>query len=177
MTQPSTDSIKVWDMPTRLFHWTLAVSFLLCYLIAGLLLFRLLWGFVGTRHARFADFVRRPSAIVDYLKQDLRLAAPRHLGNNPAGGAMVIALLIALSLTVLSGMALYGTTDFAGPLAGWFRGAFAADVLEEGHEFFANLSVALVALHLGGVLFSSLLHRENLVKAMFTGMKRREIHE
>jgi cytochrome b len=192
MSLQAANPVKVWDLPVRLFHWTLAFSFLACYLseddlplihvnggylIAGLLVFRLLWGFVGTRHARFIDFVRRPAEVFGYLKLDLQRKAPRYLGHNPAGGAMVVALLITLSLTVLSGMALYGTTDFAGPLAGWFRGALAADILEEGHEFLANLSLTLVVLHLGGVLYSSLSHRENLVKAMFTGMKKEQAHD
>lgn len=85
---------------------------------------------------------------------------------------MVVALLICLAMTVLSGVALYGTTDFAGPLAGFFRGEQAADVLEAVHELGANLTLLLVVFHLGGVLFSSLEHGENLVKSMITGRKK-----
>lgn len=85
---------------------------------------------------------------------------------------MIVALLVSLAVTVLSGMALYGATDFAGPLAGLFRGDEAADVLEEMHEFGANFTLLLVVLHLGGVLFSSLEHRENLVRSMITGRKK-----
>ena len=189
MPQTASDEVRVWDLPLRIFHWSLATSFLLCYLseddwvslhvsvgyvMAGLLLFRLIWGFVGPQHARFNDFVQRPAVILDYLKQTSRLSAPRYLGHNPAGGAMVLALMLVLSLCVLSGIALYGSTDFAGPMAGWFRGALAADILEESHEFLANLSVFLILFHLGGVLFSSMAHGENLVKAMFTGMKKEQ---
>jgi cytochrome b len=127
---------------------------------------------VGTHHARFRDFVRGPAAVIAYLKDALRFRAARHLGHNPAGGAMVVALLISLAVTVLSGLALYGSTDFAGPLAGMFRGELAADVLEEIHEFSANFTLFLVVLHLGGVLLSSLEHGENLVRAMFSGRKK-----
>lgn len=184
--QPNPE-IRVWDPAVRFFHWSLALAFTLAYLseddwqwlhvnagylIAALLLFRLLWGVVGTRHARFSDFVKPPSAIKTYLVQSLRFEAPRHIGHNPAGGAMVVALIIALTLTTLSGMALYGATDFAGPLAGLLRGDFAADLLEAVHEVSANFSLLLIVLHLGGVLFSSLAHGENLVRAMITGRKK-----
>lgn len=186
MPPSTTHEVRVWDLPLRVFHWSLASSFVLCYLseddwtslhvnagylMAGLLLFRLIWGLAGPEHARFRDFVRSPGFILDYLKQAIRLSAPRYLGHNPAGGAMVVALLLTLGLTLLSGLALYGATDFAGPLAGWLRGAAMADLLEESHELLAQFSLFLILLHLGGVLFSSLSHRENLVKAMVTGMK------
>lgn len=187
MRQPASREIKVWDPAIRIFHWTLAMSFAVAflteddaellhvyagYVIGALLLFRVLWGFVGTPHARFTDFVHRPSVVRAYLGDALRLRARRHLGHNPAGGAMIVALLVSLAVTVLSGMALYGATDFAGPLAGLFRGDEAADVLEEMHEFGANFTLLLVVLHLGGVLFSSLEHRENLVRSMITGRKK-----
>jgi cytochrome b len=178
---------RVWDPAVRVFHWSLAGGFAVAYLtedelqplhvyagylVGTLIAFRLLWGIIGPRHARFSDFVRAPASVVAYLKDAARLRAPRYLGHNPAGGAMVVALLITLAITVVTGMALYGTTDFAGPLAGLFRGDTAADVLKEVHETAANLSLGLVVLHLAGVLFSSLEHRENLVKAMITGRKK-----
>jgi len=118
--------------------------------------------------------VRAPSAVLTYLRQAVRLSAPRHLGHNPAGGAMILALLVSLTLAVVSGVLLYGTTDFAGPLAGLFRGEVAADVLEDIHEVAANLTVVLVVLHLAGVLFASFEHRENLAITMVTGRKREE---
>jgi cytochrome b len=181
--------VRVWDPAVRLFHWTLAGAFLVAYLtedelqavhlnagylIGALILFRLVWGFVGPRHARFGDFVRPPAQVLDYLRRATRFEAPRHLGHNPAGGAMILALLVSLSVTVLSGVALYGTTDFAGPLAGVFRGELAADVLEGVHEVGANLTLILIGLHLAGVLVSSLEHGENLVRSMFTGRKKTE---
>ena len=107
--------------------------------------------------------------MMSYAADAMRFRASRYVGHNPAGGAMVVALLISLMLTVVSGIALYGTTDFAGPLAGVWRGELAADVLEETHEIAANLTLFLVVLHLGGVLFSSFEHGENLVKSMITG--------
>jgi cytochrome b len=181
--------VRVWDPAVRLFHWTLAGAFLVAYftedelqvlhvnagyLIGAIILFRLVWGFVGPGHARFSDFVRPPSQVLDYLRQAVHFRAPRHLGHNPAGGAMILALLVTLTVTVVSGIALYGTTDFAGPLSGVFRGEAAADVLEALHEVGANLTLILVGLHLAGVLLSSVEHGENLIKSMFTGRKKAE---
>lgn len=187
MRESVSNEVKVWDPGVRIFHWTLVISFAVAYLteddlqlvhtyagylVGALLVLRVIWGFVGTRHARFRDFVHGPGTVTAYLKEALRFRAPRHLGHNPAGGAMVIALLISLAVTVLSGLALYGATDFAGPLAGMFRGDLAADVLEELHESGANFTLFLVVLHLAGVLLSSLEHGENLVRAMITGRKK-----
>jgi cytochrome b len=183
----SQPSVPVWDLGVRLFHWTLAGAFLAAYLteddwellhvnagylIGILVALRLLWGFVGPRHARFADFVRSPREVLRYARDALHLRAPRHLGHNPAGGAMVVALLSGLAVTVISGVALHGAADFAGPLAGFWRGELAADVLEGVHEAGANTTLLLILLHLGGVLFSSLEHGENLVKSMITGRKK-----
>jgi cytochrome b len=182
--------VVVWDPLVRVFHWSLVASFTLAYLsgegemldlhawsgygIGGLILFRLLWGMVGSRHARFADFVFTPATVLTYGRDLLRGQAQRTLGHNPLGGAMVIALLLMLALATLSGIVLYGATEAAGPLAGMLRGTSHGfgEVLEEVHEFFSNFTLILVALHIGGVLASSLLHRENLVRAMITGRKR-----
>jgi len=183
---PSQD-IRVWDPAVRLFHWSLAGAFLIAYvteddwemlhvnagyLIGILIAWRILWGFVGPRHARFSDFVRPPREVMDYVSDAVRFRAPRHIGHNPAGGTMVMALLISLMLTVLTGVALYGAKDFAGPLAGVLRGEFTADLLDAMHELGAHLTMLLVVLHLGGVFFSSLEHGENLVKSMITGRKK-----
>ena len=183
--------IMVWDPLVRIFHWGTAGAFALAYLteddwlgvhaVAGYLILaavltRVLWGFIGTEHARFRDFVRGPAAIRDYLR-DIVCNRPAHyLGHNPAGGVMVIALLALLLLTSLSGLALYGGEEAAGPLRGLMSGAsdFWIDALEEVHELLANLTLAMVALHVGGVLIASLQHRENLVRAMLTGFKTRE---
>lgn len=184
----SNNQVKVWDPMVRIFHWTLVVAFLTAFLtedeflnlhvyagytVMGLLLFRLLWGFVGTRHARFSDFVRPPSVALTYLKELISFQAKDYLGHNPAGGLMIIALMISLLVTSISGLAIYGVEGF-GPLAEWFYhyGVWNDKWMEEIHEFFANFTLLLIVLHLAGVFLGSLLHGENLVRAMFTGVKR-----
>ncbi|MDR9437694.1 MAG: cytochrome b/b6 domain-containing protein, partial [Thiohalophilus sp.] len=133
---------------------------------------RLIWGLVGTRHARFSDFVKRPAEIKQYLKEVLLLRPKRYLGHNPAGGAMIVLMLITLLVTTLSGMATYAVEEGAGPLAGWIAHESAGwEVVEEVHEFFANFTLLLALIHVAGVLVESLLHRENLVRAMFNGKK------
>jgi cytochrome b len=126
--------IKVWDLFVRVFHWTLLVAFVVCYVtegkpgwlhvnfgyaISGLVVLRILWGFVGPRHARFSDFVRTPGQVLGHLKDVARGSAKRYLGHDPAGGAMIVTLLLVLSATTLSGMLLHGAKDKAGPFAGW----------------------------------------------------------
>ena len=182
------NEIKVWDIFVRVFHWSLAAAFIVAYVteeellslhvvagyaVAGLIALRLLWGFVGTRHARFSDFVYRPAAVKAFVKDTMQLRARRYLGHNPAGGAMVLALLVTVALTGLTGMAVYGAQELSGPLAPMMSGAPAAvgEFMEETHELLANLTLVLIVVHVAGVLFSSLLHRENLIRAMITGRK------
>lgn len=182
--------VKVWDPLVRVFHWTLVSAFFVAYLteddlldlhvyagylIGGLLVFRLLWGLVGTRHARFSDFVKRPSEVWAYVKSLIGRHPKRYLGHNPAGGAMVVALLVSLLMVTISGVALYGVEESAGPMAAslsWM-GDFWAEVLEEIHEFFANLTLTLVFFHVLGVLMASFQHKENLAKSMVDGFKER----
>jgi cytochrome b len=183
--------VRVWDPLLRIFHWGLAVSFAVAfvteddflslhvqagYLVLGLILFRFMWGFVGPRHARWSDFVRPPAEISAYLQDALRFRAGRHLGHNPAGGAMVLALLLSLLATGLSGLALYGAQELSGPLAFMLQAVpdSWAHILEDVHEILANLTLLLVMFHLAGVAVASLQHRENLVKSMITGYKRSE---
>ena len=181
-------TIKVWDPLVRIFHWTLVLAFSTAYLteddwmtlhsyagylVAGLVAFRIIWGLIGTRHARFNDFIYRPSTIIAYLKDVLAFRARNYLGHNPAGGAMVIALLLMLALTTATGMATYGAKEFAGPLAGMLANTpdFWADALEDMHEFFANATLLLVLLHIAGVALASFQHGENLARSMVTGRK------
>lgn len=181
--------VKVWDPLVRWFHWTLAVSFFVAYLtgdelttlhawtgylIGGIVVGRVLWGFAGPRYARFSRFVRAPRTALGYAREVLRGRAPRYLGHNPAGGLMIVLLLVALALTSATGLMVYGAEEAAGPLASWFAGWSErwAEGLEEIHELLANLTLLLVAVHVGGVLVESLVHGENLVRAMVTGRKR-----
>jgi cytochrome b len=180
--------INVWDPLVRLFHWVLVGAFAVAWLsedewmslhsyagytIAGLLLFRLVWGLLGPRYARFSDFVNSPAIVFGYLKELMKLRARRYIGHNPAGGAMILALLLSLMVTSLTGMLAYGAVG-SGPLAELFinQTSYGSEWLEEIHEFFANFSLLLVVIHLGGVALESLLHKENLVRSMFTGIKR-----
>ena len=173
VTPPAT--VKVWDLLVRVFHWSLVALFIIAYAtgdevervhiaaayaIAGLIVLRLVWGVLGPRHARFSTFIRTPREVFAYLRDTILLKAPRYLGHNPAGGAMILALLAMLTGTCITGYMM--TTD-----AYW-----GAKWLEHVHEVVANLTVALIALHVLGVLIASFEHRENLVKAMITGRKR-----
>ncbi|WP_346910610.1 cytochrome b/b6 domain-containing protein [uncultured Roseibium sp.] len=169
-----TAGVRVWDPLVRIFHWSLVVLFAVAWLtgdevqkihepagyaIAGLLTFRILWGLVGTRHARFTDFVYRPSTVIAYLRDAVKFRAKRYLGHNPAGGAMVLMLIAVIGGTALTGYMM--TTD-----AYW-----GVEWVEEIHELLANLAIALVGLHVLGVVFASIEHGENLVRAMVTGIK------
>lgn len=182
--------VRVWDLPTRLFHWTLVTAFILAWLTSegdawlalhvfagttmlGLILFRLLWGLVGSRHARFHDFVRPPHEVIAYLQGVRHGNAPRHLGHNPAGGYGILALLGLSLLTILLGYLTLGTEEGHGPFAGWFS-RNSGKILEELHEGAALLLLAMVGVHLTGVVVESLLHRENLATAMIHGFKRSE---
>lgn len=179
---------KVWDIFIRIFHWSLLATFAITYIteddfptlhvyagytMMALIVLRLIWGIIGTHHARFSSFIIKPSAVIKYMKEVAQFRAKRYLGHNPAGGAMVIALLISLSITLLFGLLTYGAAEFSGPLAGLAGGVSEslANVFEELHEFFANFTVFLVVLHVIGVAIASFQHKENLVKSMVTGYK------
>lgn len=204
--------VKVWDLFVRVFHWTVAVAFFVAYFtedevltlhvwagytIGVLLVLRLLWGLVGPRHARFSDFLYRPSEVAAYMRDLIGFRAQRHLGHSPAGGAMAVALMLGLAGTVWTGLELYAAEENAGPLAAATGPAPAAATLpvvrvssdeddderdedgdggiwEELHELGANLTLVLVMLHVAGVLLASAVHRENLARAMVTGWKRPE---
>lgn len=174
--RPTRDvEVHVWDRFVRAFHWGVVGLFVVAFVTADrfdalheaagygvlcLLGLRLVWGFIGPSHARFSSFARGPRAILVFLKATLRLKAPRHLGHNPAGGAMALALMAALAVVASSGVAL---TVPALDGARW---------VEALHEGAVAATLGLVALHLVGVLVASLEHGENLVRAMITGRKR-----
>jgi cytochrome b len=203
-------TVRVWDVFIRLAHWIVVVAFFVAYLteddmltlhvwagytVGVLVVLRLLWGLVGPRHARFTDFVYRPARVWRYLLELVGFRAKRYLGHSPAGGAMVVALLVALSATVWSGLEHYAVKEGAGPLAalafaavevrppvpqpasgseGGRHAKRAGGVWKERHEMLANLTLALVLLHIAGVLLASIVHRENLVRSMVDGLKRAE---
>lgn len=167
-------SVLVWDLPTRVFHWVLAASFvgafatadserlrdvhvILGYTMLGLVAFRLLWGVIGTRYARFSSFAFGPRSVLAYLKSLITRSPQHHVGHNPAGSWAIYALL---ALTLIAGATGYATYNDIG--GGW---------MEEAHEVAANALLAVVAVHIAGVIVSSFLHRENLARAMVTGTK------
>jgi cytochrome b len=166
--------VLVWDAPVRVFHWLMVLSFAgawataeserwrqvhvtLGYTMAGLVVFRVLWGLVGTRHARFSSFVRGPAAAARYLRTALTGRPEHHAGHNPAGALAIVALLALAVAVSATGWAHYNE------LGGHW--------LEEVHEAAANVMLAIVGVHLAGVLLGSWLHRENLVRTMITGRK------
>ena len=178
--------IYVWDRFVRLFHWTLVAAFTVAYLteedwltvhvwagylVGGLIVVRVIWGFVGPAHARFSDFVYRPGEALRYVRDLLLLRAQRHLGHSPGGGAMVVLLLVLLAATVVTGLVVYGGDQQAGPLAGMFTKEF-GESFEEVHELIANITLAFIIAHVAAVVFASFAYRENLVRSMLTGYKR-----
>ncbi len=214
-------TIQVWSPLIRIGHWTLVIAFFTAYFteddfmnlhawagyIVGIyLLTRILWGFVGGKYVRFRGFIYSPAKIIGYLKNLIARKPQHYIGHNPAGGAMVIALLVSLAGTTLTGMKLYAVEENKGPFAITAQQApvqiqsvslitetkaeddeegddykilndnrkvekQAEEFWEELHELFANLTLLLVFLHVGGVIISSIIDKEKLVKAMLTGEK------
>jgi cytochrome b len=182
----SQETIKVWDLPLRIFHWLLVAGFLVAYLteddlltihvwagylVSGLLLFRLIWGFIGNDYARFSNFLCSPVKSAVYVNDVIALKAKRYIGHNPAGALMIMLLLISLLMTSITGFAVYGADQGAGPLAN-IVGSSYEKIWEEVHEFFANFTLLLVFVHIAGVVVESFIHRENLAKAMWNGYKK-----
>lgn len=165
---------KVWDLPVRVFHWTLAGAFTGAYLLAeserqrqihvmfgytvlGLVAFRLLWGFVGTRWARFSSFLYSPRSAVGYVQDLARGRAAEYTGHNPAGSYAIWAIL---GLAVATG------------ITGWMNlNEIGGEAVEEIHELFANGWLVVVGVHIAGVIASSFAHRQNLARSMVTGYK------
>jgi cytochrome b len=206
----NTKTVNVWDPLVRIGHWALVIAFFTAYfteddfitqhvwagyVVGTVVIIRIIWGIVGSQHARFSDFIYSPSTVIGYIK-NLVARKPQHfVGHNPAGGVMVIALLLSLSATVFTGLKLYAVEENAGPLANSAHALPASKLIsvanaseedseekyavneadeefwEELHETFANLTLLLVFLHIGGVIASSVIDKEKLVKAMFTGKK------
>lgn len=189
-------STRVWDPVVRIGHWLLVAGFFTNYIMEDevmalhawigytllfIVLFRVFWGFVGSEHARFRDFLRSPSTVVGYVGNLSRGRVKHYLGHNPAGGVMILLLLLCMTALAFSGIVLYALEENAGPLAGWVveageggaRALWTADerFWEETHEVLVNAMLGLVIVHILGVVVASRLHRENLVRAMITGRK------
>jgi len=183
----SVKSVLVWDLPTRVFHWLLVVNFATAwitsendrfvyvhvyagYVFFGLLMFRLFWGIVGSRYARFRSFAHDWSSVTEYLKGLLDGSAQRHIGHNPAGGWAIFAMLILGVGTAITGLLVFGGEEGHGPL----KHLVSFDVgqaAKDFHEVLASLMLAVVIVHVGGVMVESIFHKENLVWAMLTGRK------
>jgi cytochrome b len=209
------NEIRVWDPLIRIFHWTLVLTFSIGYLtgeeesnlhifagyaVLGLITFRVAWGIIGTRYARFSNFVYSPKTVFQYLKGLVAKKPEHYIGHNPAGGWMVIAMLLCLFVVSVSGLKVYAIEEGLGPLAGETpaltvispayadadrdehanheknehgNGAdeAAEEFWEELHEVSSNFMLLLIFLHITGVIVAARLHDKHLVKAMFTGKK------
>jgi len=221
----NTPEVLVWDLLVRVGHWLLVVLFFVAYLtdedlltlhswagygVGIYVIVRVIWGFVGPKHARFADFAYGPVMAAHYLKELIFFQAKRYIGHSPAGALMVFALLICLVVTTVTGIAVLAVKENAGPLAPWLGKGVALEesmpdlalltatarasedkekqdkehsknsdekggkALKEIHEFFSNLTLLLIIVHIVGVLLASIVHWENLGRAMITGRKRAE---
>ncbi len=191
MSNEDAMQMKVWDLPVRVFHWSLVAGFATAYLSAefhkmtlhvwvgygliALLAFRLVWGFIGNPYARFKSFIFSPQETLAYVAS-LRSGHPKHYyGHNPAGALMVFALLALLLAIFSSGLVTLAAIDFEGPLL--FLANSVSDetayFFRHAHDWLVNIALLLIPLHLLGVVSGSLQHKENLVRAMVTGMKPR----
>ena len=204
MNTGTSGRVRVWDPLIRMFHWGLVAAFATAWLtadelqpvheiagyaVAGLVAFRLVWGLVGSRYARFAQFLRGPRETLAYLGDASRGRERRYLGHNPAGAAMIVALLVTLSGTAFTGWLMAepdrvamlpampaivapALADDEGEASAYGEHGEAGGSLKEVHETLANLMLLLAALHVGGVVLASFRHHENLARAMVTGDKR-----
>ena len=184
---PMLKTVNVWDLPTRLFHWTLVGLMIIQwwsaensdtmdwhlrggYVVLTLVLFRLIWGFMGSDTARFSDFLRGPGAALAYVKALVRGETPLYLGHNPMGGWSIVALLTLL--LIQTGTGLFANDDILieGPLYDWVSKS-ASDWLTTVHKLNFNLLLLVIAVHISAVLFYLLVKRENLIHPMLSGRK------
>lgn len=183
MTSPTDAKLKVWDLPTRVFHWLIVALFIVSYvsaeeamkihMLSGLLTFtlvatRILWGFFGSTTSRFDSFLKKPKTVVSYARQLRPGYAPPVFGHTPTGGWMIVALLALLLLMPMVGA--FGNDDvtFRGPLA-YLVDKGTSDALTELHEALFNVLMILAIFHIAAVIVYRLVFREDLVRPMITG--------
>ena len=176
--ETTTTAIRVWDAPTRVFHWLLVFSFAGAYLtseserwslvhitlgytLGGLIAFRLFWGFVGTRYARFASFVKGPSEVLQYAKSMATLKPKHFVGHNPLGAVAIVLLIVSGIAIVVTGYAAFNEIG----------GEWVAEL----HEVSSHIMLILVGVHIVGVIAASWLHKENLARAMVNGLKQGKV--
>ena len=172
--ETTTTQIRVWDAPTRVFHWLLVLSFAGAYLtseserwslvhitlgytLGGLITFRLIWGFVGTRYARFTSFVKGPSEVLQYAKSMATLKPKHFVGHNPLGAVAIVLLIVSGIAIVVTGYAAFNEIG--------------EEWVAELHEVASHIMLILVGIHIVGVIAASWLHKENLARAMVNGFK------
>ncbi len=184
--------IRVWDPLVRIFHWVLAVCFLIAYVVEddrlnlhllagsimfGLIIFRLIWGIMGTEHSRFADFICSFKQIIQHLRDLVSLRPAHHMGHTPVGGVMIFVLLAGLLMLSLSGAMLYSFENSSIPFAFLMTEVTPDTILliENSHELIADILALFVLFHVAGVLVESVLQKQNLIRAMITGYKKEKI--
>ncbi len=188
-SSPAASAVRVWDLPTRLFHWTLVLTivgsvtsakiggnamvwhFRFGYVVFTLLAFRLLWGLLGGRWSRFSSFIYAPGTLLRYLRGQTRPGEHFDVGHNPLGSLSVFALLGFLALQVASGLVADDEIASVGPLNRFVSGALAGRATHWHKDFGQWILIGLVALHVAAILFYLLRKRHNLVRPMIGGDK------
>lgn len=181
-------TISVWDIPVRLFHWSLATSILMSfitaqiggnamewhkrigYFVIGLIIFRVVWGFVGSYHARFKNFVYAPATVINYAKNLFKKDSAHYVGHNPMGGLSVVALIASVGLQTVTGLFSNDDILLEGPYASMVSKAF-SDQMTRLHQLNSDLILILVGLHLSAIVFYAMFKKEQLIEAMLTGKK------
>lgn len=187
MSKTELSRAVIWDLPTRIFHWLFVASFALAwishddnrylfvhvyagYVFSCLLIFRLVWGIIGTHYARFHSFSHNWTSVTDYMRGLLNGQAMRHIGHNPAGGWAIFIMLMLGILVSITGILLLGGEEGHGPLRGMISYSVGI-IAREAHDILAWAMLAFTAAHLVGVFVESLAHKENLIWSMITGCK------
>lgn len=182
--------IKIWDMPTRVFHWTLVLVYagaffftqsewyleyhtVAGYIALGLVAFRFLWGFAGTKYSRFSDFINGWGEVKGYVSKALKMDPPRYLGHNPAVGWVVLAMLFLTAVISVTGIITYSGEEQRGAWGGHIS-IETALAIKEVHEFSAYLAIVLIVVHICAALFHDFVLRENIILSMVTGYKEDE---